>query len=100
MVTRETVLHVARLAKLRLSSEEEERIVDRVARILEYIELLEEVEDETAGDETHVAVHPKPPRCDEPSPCLPRDTVLALAPDADGEAMRVPAVIDEGGGAA
>ena len=40
MVTREQVLHVARLAKLALSPEEEERFCERVARIFEYVELL------------------------------------------------------------
>ena len=93
---REQVLHVARLAKLALSPEEEERFCERVARILEYVELLEEI-DETAEELTHVVVHEKEPREDAPAPCLPREEVLALAPAADGETMRVPPVIDGGG---
>ena len=98
MVTREQVLHTARLAKLALSPEEEERFCERVARILDYVKLLEEI-DETAEELTHVVVHEKDPREDTLAPCLPRDEVLALAPVADGETMRVPPVI-EGGGAA
>ena len=98
MVTREQVVHVARLTKLALSPEEEERFCERVARILEYVELLEEI-DASADELTHVVVHEKPPRDDTPAPCLPREDVLALAPVADGEAMRVPPVIDGGGAA-
>ena len=55
--------------------------------------------EETGEEMTHVAVVPREPRLDEPEPCLPRDEVLALAPAADGETIRVPPVIDGEGAA-
>jgi aspartyl-tRNA(Asn)/glutamyl-tRNA(Gln) amidotransferase subunit C len=98
MITREQVLHVARLAKLELTPEEEERFSAQLGQILAYVDQLREIEDE--GDElAHVIPVEKDLRSDEPRKCLPRPEVLALAPAADDETMRVPAVL-EGGGAA
>ena len=98
MVTREQVRHVARLAKLRLGEAEEERFVAQLGQILEYVELLDEV-DEKADELTHVAVQDRELRPDEPGASLSREEVLALAPDADDETFRVPAVLEGGGGA-
>jgi len=96
MVSREQVLHVARLAKLALSPDEEERFRFQLGRILEYVERLREIED-APGELTHVFPVERPLRADEPAPTLARPEVLALAPSADGETMRVPAVLDGGG---
>ena len=98
MVTREEILHLARLAKLELSPVEEERLAAQLGRILDYVVQLREV-DEQADELTHVAVVEAPPRGDEPRPGLPRGEVLALAPKSDGETICVPAVIDGAGGA-
>jgi aspartyl-tRNA(Asn)/glutamyl-tRNA(Gln) amidotransferase subunit C len=97
MVTREQVLHVARLAKLALGPEEEERLTAQLARILDWVEQLREIED-GADELTHVLPVEKPLRADDPHPGLPRAEVLALAPSADGETMRVPAVLEGKGG--
>jgi aspartyl-tRNA(Asn)/glutamyl-tRNA(Gln) amidotransferase subunit C len=97
MVTREQVLHVARLAKLALRPDEEERFTAQLARILDWVGELREIEGEGA-ELTHVLPAEKALRPDEPRPGLPRAEVLALAPAADGETMQVPAVL-EGRGA-
>jgi len=98
MVTREQVLHVARLAKLTLGPEEEERFSAQLGRILEYVELLQEIDAET-DELTHVSPVATELRPDDPAPSLPREEILALAPEADGETMHVPPVIEGGGGA-
>ncbi|MGH2571100.1 MAG: Asp-tRNA(Asn)/Glu-tRNA(Gln) amidotransferase subunit GatC, partial [bacterium] len=92
MVTREQVLHVARLAKLALGPEEEERFTAQLARILDWVEQLRAIDAE-GGELTHVLPVEKELRADELRPGLPRAEVLALAPSADGETMRVPAVL-------
>jgi aspartyl-tRNA(Asn)/glutamyl-tRNA(Gln) amidotransferase subunit C len=97
MVTREQVLHVARLAKLALTPEEEVRFTAQLARILDWVEELREI-DAAAGELTHVLPIAKALRADAPAPGLPREEVLALAPSADGETMRVPAVLEGRGG--
>ena len=62
MVTPEEVLHVARLAKLRLSPEEIERFSGQLGRILVYVELLGELDDEEIDEMTHVAISQAPPK--------------------------------------
>jgi aspartyl-tRNA(Asn)/glutamyl-tRNA(Gln) amidotransferase subunit C len=98
MVTREQVLHVARLAKLTLTPEEEERFCAQLGRILDYVQQLREI-DEKADELTHVLPAEKDLRADKLAPSLPRPEVLALAPASDDETMKVPAVIEGGGGA-
>ncbi|MGQ0719974.1 MAG: Asp-tRNA(Asn)/Glu-tRNA(Gln) amidotransferase subunit GatC [Candidatus Eiseniibacteriota bacterium] len=98
MVSRDEILHLARLAKLELAPAEEERLVAQLGRILDYVAQLREV-DEKADELTHVAVVEAAPRGDDPRPGLPRAEVLALAPKSDGETVHVPAVIDGEGSA-
>lgn len=101
MIRRTQILHVARLAKIALSPEEERRLAAQVAEVLRYVERLgeldAELDAETTDDFTHVAPARPPPRPDEPRPSLPRDEVLSLAPRTDGETMHVPPVFEGGG---
>jgi aspartyl-tRNA(Asn)/glutamyl-tRNA(Gln) amidotransferase subunit C len=67
MVSREQVRHVAKLAKLRLSPGEEERLIAQLGGILEYVEqLAEAVAQGPAPELTHVAPVSVPLRPDEP----------------------------------
>lgn len=99
MVTREEVLHVARLAKLALAPAEVEKFSRQLATILEYVDTLRELDGVEADELTHAAVVPTPLRADEPRPSLPRPEILALAPRADAETMLVPPVLEGGGSA-
>jgi aspartyl-tRNA(Asn)/glutamyl-tRNA(Gln) amidotransferase subunit C len=96
MVTREQVAHVARLAKLSLSEDEAGRFAAQLGKILDYVEKLRELDGVETDELTHVAVVDTPLRSDVPSPCLPREEVLALAPRADRETMLVPPVLEGG----
>jgi len=112
MVRSEQVLHVARLAKLRLTAEEERRLGPQLDRILEFVEQLRELDGEVGGEAGAEAVPPGPAgpagppgdgprlclRSDEPRPSLPRDEILRGAPSTDGETFRVPPPLDAGGG--
>jgi aspartyl-tRNA(Asn)/glutamyl-tRNA(Gln) amidotransferase subunit C len=95
-IDRAQVRHVARLARLALSPDEEERLVAQLGHVLEYIERLSVVD--VAGVEplgfagdTAAAL---PLRGDEPRPSLPREKVLEQAPQADGQAFVVPRIIE------
>ncbi len=99
MVTPEQVLHVAKLAKLRLSPGEIGTFAAQLGKILEYVETLRELDGVEVEELTHVAVVDVPLRADVPQPCLQREEVLALAPRADSETMRVPPVLEGGEGA-
>ena len=95
-IDRAQVRHVARLARLALSPEEEERFAAQLGHVLEYVERLQAVDVSGieplgfAGD----AAAGLPLRDDEPRPSLPREKVLAQAPEQDGEAFLVPRIIE------
>ena len=95
-IDREQVRHVARLARLALSVEEEERLAAQLGHVLDYIERLQAVDVSSvaplsfAGD----AAAGLPLREDVPHQSLPRETVLAQAPEEDGKAFLVPRIIE------
>jgi aspartyl-tRNA(Asn)/glutamyl-tRNA(Gln) amidotransferase subunit C len=95
-IDRAQVRHVARLARLALSPEEEERFAAQLGHVLEYIERLAQVDVSGvsplsfAGD-TAAGL---PLRADETRPCLLREKVLAQAPQHDGQAFVVPRIIE------
>ena len=94
-IDRAQVRHVARLARLALSPEEEERFAAQLGHVLEYIERLQRVDVSGveplgfAGDAQTL-----PLREDAPAPSLSRETVLAQAPEQDGESFVVPRIIE------
>ncbi len=90
MIDRDQVLHVARLARLRLSDEEVTTIAGELSSILGHIEKLSELDLDGVAPTTHVVDVGNALRADEPRPSLPRDVVLEQAPDSDGEGFRVP----------
>ena len=96
-IDKNTVRHVARLARLALTNEEEERTAAQLGHVLEYIERLKAVDVagveplSFAGDSGEAQASM---RADEPGPCLPRETVLREAPEQDGSAFLVPRIIE------
>ena len=95
-VTREDVLHVAALAKLRLSEDEIERMQRDLARILGYVELLGELSLDDVEPTAHVAVDAAPLRPDRIVPGLTREAALSEAPRTLEGGFAVPAFLDEG----
>ncbi len=90
MIEREQVLHVARLARLRLTDDEVERMTGELSTILDHIEKLSEIDLEGVEPTSHVVQLENVLRPDEPRPSLPRETALEQAPDTDGTGFRVP----------
>jgi len=94
MLTREEVIHIARLARLDLSPEEIERYREQLSAVLEYFARLAEV-DTTGIPPTASVLPPRSAlRRDEPRPGLSRDELLANAPDAEDGQFKVPPVLD------
>ena len=81
MISREEVLHVARLARLELSDEEVETMAGELSAVLEYIEHIGELDLEGVEPTSHVVDVTNALRADEPEPCLPAETALASAPE-------------------
>src|SRR3954471_17633961 len=97
MLSREQVLHVARLARLELTSEEVERFGGELSKVLDHIELIAELGDlQDVPPTSHVIDVENALRADEPRPSMPVERALESAPDAALGGFRVPS---PGGGA-
>lgn len=94
-ITRETVLHVARLARLDLDENEAARMERDLSSILEYVATLSELDTSTIPETTQVAVDAAPLRPDESLPGVPTDVALSQAPRSAGGGFAVPAFVDE-----
>ena len=90
MIDREQVLHVARLARLRLTDDEVERMTGELSSILDHIEKIDELDLEEVAPTSHVVDLENVLRADEPCPSLPRERAIAQAPDSDDVGFRVP----------
>ncbi len=92
VIEREQVLHVARLARLRLREEEIEPLARELSVVLEHIERIGELDLEDVPPTSHVVELTGALRADEPRECLPREVALAQAPavSASGDGFSVP----------
>jgi len=91
-ITREQVLHVARLARLALSEAEVERFQEQLSAILDAVGKVGELDLEDVEPTSHPLDVVNVWAEDEPRPSLPRDEALANAPDPEGGFFGVPAV--------
>ena len=93
-IDRNTVRHIAALARLKVAEAEEERYVRELQAILSYVEELQGLSVEGVEPTSSVvAGSPSPLRPDEEVPCDVRNEALAAAPDRDGDYFRVPRVV-------
>ncbi|MBK9943140.1 MAG: Asp-tRNA(Asn)/Glu-tRNA(Gln) amidotransferase subunit GatC [Kouleothrix sp.] len=83
------VEHVAHLARLRLSAEELEQLQTDLSAILDYINMLAEVDVRGVPPTAQVTDLANLMRDDEVRPSLPREDVLANAPDQRDGMFRV-----------
>jgi aspartyl-tRNA(Asn)/glutamyl-tRNA(Gln) amidotransferase subunit C len=90
VIDRAQVLHVARLARLRLSDEEVAKMSSELSTILDHIEKINELDLEDVEPTSHVIQVENVMRKDVPRPSWPRDRMLAEAPDATESGFRVP----------
>ena len=95
MISREEVLHVARLARLHLTDEEAERMREQLDAILAYIDKLRELDVEGVEPTAHAVPLVNVMLDDALAPCLPQEQALANAPDRAGEFFRVPRIIED-----
>src|SRR5436190_24394828 len=94
-ITRETVLHVAKLARLELGDSEIDRMQKDLGNILEYVNSLAELDTASIEETTQVAVHGAPLRADVVQPSLDNAVALREAPRTAGGGFAVPAFVDE-----
>ena len=95
-ITREQVAHLARLSRLALGDEELDGLAAQLDVILGAVQAIGEVTD--AADvppTTHAVPVENVTRPDVVTPSLPREKVLAGAPEAEDGRFRVPRILDE-----
>jgi aspartyl-tRNA(Asn)/glutamyl-tRNA(Gln) amidotransferase subunit C len=90
MLDRAQVLHVARLARLDLNDDEVDRMAAELSKVLEHIEKIGELDLEGVPPTSHVVDVVNVLRADEPSPSLPREAILAAAPEPVNDGFGVP----------
>jgi aspartyl-tRNA(Asn)/glutamyl-tRNA(Gln) amidotransferase subunit C len=90
VIEREQVLHVAKLARLRLSDAEVERMAGELSGILDHVDRIGELHLDDVEPTSHVVELENVLRPDEPRPSWPKDAVLEQAPDPADGAFRVP----------
>lgn len=93
-ITRPEVEHVARLARLSLSSEEINALTGQMDAILGYVEKLNELDTQGILPTSHAVPMENAFRSDEVKVSIGIERALANAPEASGSCFRVPRVIE------
>jgi aspartyl-tRNA(Asn)/glutamyl-tRNA(Gln) amidotransferase subunit C len=88
----DAVRHLARLSRLQIDPDQSERLVQELARIVEFVGVLEQLPDDGGEADDERAT---PLRDDVVTTQARPEELLAGAPDRDGMHLRVPAVIGE-----
>jgi aspartyl-tRNA(Asn)/glutamyl-tRNA(Gln) amidotransferase subunit C len=91
-ISREDVLHVAKLARLEIPEDEIEQVQAELGAILEAVGKVSELDLAGVEPTSHPLDLVNVWREDEPRPSLSREEALANAPDPADGAFRVPAV--------
>jgi aspartyl-tRNA(Asn)/glutamyl-tRNA(Gln) amidotransferase subunit C len=91
-ISRDDVLHVARLARLQIPEDEIERVQEQLGAILEAVGKVAELDLTGVEPTSHPLDLVNEWAEDEPRPSLAREDALSNAPDPADGAFRVPAV--------
>jgi aspartyl-tRNA(Asn)/glutamyl-tRNA(Gln) amidotransferase subunit C len=94
-LSREEVRKVSLLGRLLLTEQELDKMTSQLGAILDYMELLGEVDTEGVEPMAHALDVANVLRSDRVQPSLDRGSALANAPHRDEECYLVPAVLGE-----
>ena len=92
-ISREEVLHVARLARLALTDDEVERLTGELDDILEAVGVVSELDLADVPPASHPLDLVNVWDEDERHGCLPLDDVFVNAPAREGDLFRVPPTV-------
>jgi aspartyl-tRNA(Asn)/glutamyl-tRNA(Gln) amidotransferase subunit C len=93
-LSRDEVLHIARLARVALTEEEITRMSEQLSDLLEHFEVLQKVATEGVPPTAQSVTLRSVMRDDEVAPSLPPEDILANAPRREGDCFRVRAVLE------
>ena len=81
---------MARLARLELTDDEVDRMASELSKVLDHIEAIRELDLEGVPPTSHVIDVVNRLRADQPEPSLPREVILAAAPEPVNDGFGVP----------
>jgi len=93
-ISKEEVLHVAKLAKLNLSEEETEKLCKDMESIIEFANTLNELDTEGVVPTAHARPMSNAFREDVVKDSYDKDEILKNAPDLDEDGFAVPKVVE------
>ena len=93
-ITREEVRHVAMLFRMSMSEEETAKFQQQLSQILDYFQVLQQVDTEGVPPTSHPISLENVMRADEPRPSYPTEDILANAPLSEAGFFRVRAVLE------
>ena len=92
-ITREEVLHVAKLARLELTDDEVERLTGQLSAILEAVSKVSELDLSDVPPTSHPLAVVNAWAEDEPHESLSLDQAFANAPQREGDLFKVPPTV-------
>jgi len=93
-LSREEVLHIARLARLGLTEEDVDKFQEQLSNILENFDILQQVDTTDVPPTAQSLALQNVMRDDAVTPSLAPEEILANAPRREGECFRVRAVLE------
>ena len=93
-LTREQVIEIAELARLNLTDEEIARYQSQLSAVLAYAERLQTVDTKAIPPTSTVLPVRNVMRMDDPCPSMPREDILANAPESEDGCFKVQAVLE------
>ncbi len=93
-ITKETIEHVASLARLNLSEKETEKLASEMENIIGYVDKLNELDTSNVKAMEHVIPMKNVLREDVSKPSYDRDKILGNAPTQEEGCFKVPKVVE------
>lgn len=94
-ISRDQVLHIARLARIELDDDQVEHYREDLSSILDYVDKLDELDVTDVEPTTHAVALESRLRDDEVEQRLDHDDVLKNAPESESGQFRVPKVVED-----
>jgi aspartyl-tRNA(Asn)/glutamyl-tRNA(Gln) amidotransferase subunit C len=94
MLSRKEVEHIAHLAHLQLRPEEVEKMQQQLSAILDYMQILREIDTPAIPPTAQVLPLENIARTDEVAPPLHHEETMANAPEKEAGLFRVPPVLE------
>lgn len=97
-ISREDVVHVARLARLELSEDEIKQFTVQLSDIIDHAARIQALDTEGIEPTAHPLPLSNILRDDEPGPTLDREVFLSQAPACEDGYVKVPRILDDDAG--